>query len=113
MEAGRHGVPRGPARRNRLGPGVELDTFHTVDVQIAEERLLPATERGKGHGHRDGDIDAHHPDFISFSKRRAAPPEFVKIAVPLPYGFLLTSAIACSSVSTRRTTRTGPKISSR
>ena len=52
------------------------------------------------------------PTWISFSKRRAAPPDSVKIAVPFAYGFAFTSAIASSSVSTRSTISTGPKISS-
>ena len=45
--------------------------------------------------------------------RRAASPLEVKIAVPLPYGLALISSIASSTVSTRSTDRTGPKISSR
>ena len=43
--------------------------------------------------------------------RRAASPLEVKIAVPLPYGLALTIAIASSTVSTRSTESTGPKIS--
>ena len=35
------------------------------------------------------------------------------MAVPLPYGFALTSAMAWSTVSACRTDSTGPKISSR
>ena len=46
-------------------------------------------------------------------KRRAASPLEVKIAVPLPYGLALISAIASSTVSARSTDSTGPKISSR
>ena len=44
---------------------------------------------------------------------RAASPLLVKIAVPLPYGLALTSAMASSTVSARSTDSTGPKISSR
>jgi hypothetical protein len=36
------------------------------------------------------------PTSTSFWKRRAAPPSLVKIAVPLPYGLLLISSMACS-----------------
>ena len=43
---------------------------------------------------------------------RAASPEDVKIAVPLPYGLALTRAIASARSATRITTSTGPKISS-
>src|SRR5580698_9141904 len=45
--------------------------------------------------------------------RRAASPELVKIAVPLPRGLELTSLNASSTSSTRTTESTGPKISSR
>ena len=44
---------------------------------------------------------------------RAASPEPVKIAVPLPYGLELISLMASSTVSMRTTDSTGPKISSR
>ena len=43
--------------------------------------------------------------------RRAASPLEVKIAVPLPYGLALISAIAASTSSARTTESTGPKIS--
>ena len=64
----RHGEVRpgrrgglGPAGRDGLGAGVELHSLRAVDVQIAEERLLPAAKREEGHGHRDGDVHPHHP----------------------------------------------------
>jgi hypothetical protein len=47
------------------------------------------------------------------TNRRAASPEAVNTAVPLPYGLALTSAIASSTESARSTESTGPKISSR
>ena len=46
-------------------------------------------------------------------KVRAASPLEVKMAQPLAKDCALISAIASSSVSTRTTTSTGPKISSR
>ncbi|CPS02820.1 Uncharacterised protein [Mycobacteroides abscessus subsp. abscessus] len=36
------------------------------------------------------------PTSTSFWNRRAAPPSLVKIAVPFPYGLLLTSSSASS-----------------
>jgi len=43
---------------------------------------------------------------------RAAAPDWVNSAVPLPFGLLLTIAMASSNVSASRMTSTGPKISS-
>ena len=53
------------------------------------------------------------PTWIWRWKVRAASPLEVKIAVPLAYELALISSIASSSVSTRTTASTGPKISSR
>ena len=46
------------------------------------------------------------PMLTSLAKRRAAPPDSVKIAAPLAYGLAFTSAIASSSVFARSTTST-------
>jgi hypothetical protein len=53
------------------------------------------------------------PTFTPRWNRRAASPLEVKMAVPLPYGLALISAIASSTLSVRTTESTGPKISSR
>ena len=87
---------------HRLEPRVELHAFRAVTCS-RRRATAPAAERVERHRHGNGHVDAHHADFAS-SNRRAASPEFVKIAVPLPYGFLLTSSMASSSESTRITT---------
>ena len=61
---------------------------------------------------RDMPVVPERRTLISSVKRRAAPPDSVKMAVPFAYGFLLTSAIASSMLLARRTTSTGPKIPS-
>ena len=50
----------GPPGGHRLEPGVEADALHAVDVGVAEQGLLPATERVVGHGYRYGHVDADH-----------------------------------------------------
>ena len=45
----------GPARRDDLRPGVEVDSLGTVDVAVAEQRGLPTAEGVVRH--RDGDGD--------------------------------------------------------
>jgi len=45
------------------------------------------------------------------AQRRALAPDWVKMAVPLPFGLALMRAIASSSDPTDRITSTGPKIS--
>ncbi|MCY1308114.1 hypothetical protein D9M70_580990 [compost metagenome] len=52
------------------------------------------------------------PMSISSWKWRAAAPERVKMAVPLPLGLALISSIASSRVLAAITQSTGPKISS-
>ena len=53
------------------------------------------------------------PTCTSCWKRRAAPPSFVKIAVPLPKAPELIISSPSSYPATRMTDSTGPKISSR
>src|SRR6186997_1144205 len=53
-------VRLGPAARDHLAAGVEVDAFLAVDVRVAEERALPASERVVGDGHGNGDVDADH-----------------------------------------------------
>jgi hypothetical protein len=52
------------------------------------------------------------PHSISLRNFRAAPPEAVKIELPLPKGVALAKAMASSSDAARMTDNTGPKISS-
>src|SRR5687768_7534750 len=49
-----------PAGGDRLLPGVELDRLGALDVQVAEEGLVPAGEREPGHRGGDADVDADH-----------------------------------------------------
>src|SRR5258706_9285563 len=49
-----------PSRGDRLLPGVELDGFGSLHVQIPEEGLVPAGEGEPGHGGGDADVDADH-----------------------------------------------------
>src|SRR2546430_15327901 len=51
-----------PAGGDDLAPGVEGDAFGTVDVVLAEQRVLPAAERVVGHRYRDRHVDADHAD---------------------------------------------------
>src|SRR4029453_16114229 len=51
-----------PARRDDLAAGVERDALGTVDVLVAEERVLPPAEGVVGHRNRDRYIDADHAD---------------------------------------------------
>ncbi|MNE97547.1 hypothetical protein D3C80_1959160 [compost metagenome] len=53
------------------------------------------------------------PTSISSWKWRAAAPERVNRAVPLPLGLALMKAMASSRVAALTTQSTGPKISSR
>src|SRR5581483_4366040 len=58
----------GPAAHGGLLASVEGDAFGTLQVQVAEEALVPAGKREPGHGRRNADVDADHP-------RVEAPPE--------------------------------------
>src|SRR5262245_46362559 len=50
-----------PAGHGHLLPGVEVDALDTLDVQVAEERLVPAGEGEPRHRGRHPDVDADHP----------------------------------------------------
>src|SRR5262245_10947975 len=39
---------------------VELNAFGSLNVQVAEERFVPAGEREPGHRRRDADVHADH-----------------------------------------------------
>jgi hypothetical protein len=49
-----------PSRHGRLLAGIELDRFAALDVEVAEEGLVPAGEGEPGHGGGDADVDADH-----------------------------------------------------
>src|SRR4051794_1423847 len=49
-----------PAGGDHLRSCVEVDSLGTVDVAVAEERVLPAAERVVRHGDGDRDVDTHH-----------------------------------------------------
>src|SRR5688572_18774906 len=46
----------------------EFNCIHTLPVHIAEERVLPSTEREKSHWRGHSDIDANIPRFRFVSK---------------------------------------------
>src|SRR5215831_15466332 len=54
---------RGPARRHRLGLGVEAHRVRAVLVEIAETRTLPAAESVIGKRHGDREIHSDHAHF--------------------------------------------------
>ncbi len=49
-----------PTSQCHLLPRVEMHTFGALDMQIAEERLVPAGEWQPRHGGRHADIDTDH-----------------------------------------------------
>src|SRR3954451_5126950 len=53
-------VGLGPAGEGYFLAGVELDAFVALDVQVAEERSIPAGEREPCHRGGDADVDADH-----------------------------------------------------
>src|SRR5882672_9144408 len=61
-ESGARAGAARPAGRHRFEAGEEAYAFGPVHVVIAEERSLPAAEAMEGHGHGDGNVDAHHAD---------------------------------------------------
>src|SRR6478735_5578215 len=61
-EVDRAGGGVGPAARDDLAAGVEVDPFRPVHVRVAEEARLPAAEAVVAHRHRDRHVDAHHAD---------------------------------------------------
>src|SRR5665213_4163445 len=52
----------GPARRNDLSSGVEVDAFGAVHVAVPEEGSLPTAERVVRNRHGNRNIDAEHAD---------------------------------------------------
>ena len=74
------------------------------------EPRLPVKEKN-GSGTGMGMLIPTCPTSISVWNLRAAVPLRVKIAVPFPYRFSFTSAMASSRESTCMQERTGPKIS--
>src|ERR1700693_3932205 len=51
----------GPAFGDDLGSGVEQASLAAVHMKIAEQAVLPASERERRRGHRDRNVDANHP----------------------------------------------------
>jgi len=49
-----------PAGSGGFALGVELDAFLALEVQVAEERIVPTTEWKVGEGSRDAYVDANH-----------------------------------------------------
>src|SRR5438105_14586227 len=82
-------------QRSTLFPYTTL--FRSVDVQVAEQRVLPAAERVVRNGYGDGDVHADHPglhleleltrDAAVSRKDRGAVP--VWILVDESHGFLI------------------------
>jgi len=62
---------------------------------------------------RNGHVDTDLACVNILLNLRAAAPDWVKSAVPLPFGFAFTSSMACFQRVGDSTTRTGPKISVR
>ena len=77
-------VPVGQRVVTALPPGVEAHTVGSIDVVIAEQRVLPAAEGSKGHWHRDRHVDTHHADLQprAGTWRAGLAVRQVKIAVP-------------------------------
>src|SRR5580698_9857515 len=50
-----------PAHGGGLALGVELDGLAPLDVQVPEERRVPAGEGEHGHGRGHAHVDPHHP----------------------------------------------------
>src|SRR3954470_12861923 len=53
-------VGLGPASQGNFLTGIELDAFAALDVQVAEERAVPAGEWEPGHRSGHADVDADH-----------------------------------------------------
>src|SRR5262249_47423367 len=67
-----------PAGHRHFLLRIEVDPFRPLDVQVAEERLVPAGEREPGHRRRHADVDADHPGVetaLELAGRPAAPRE--------------------------------------
>ena len=64
-----------PARHGHLLLRVELNAFDALDVQVAEEGLIPTREREPRHRRGDADVDADHAGVkaaLEFAGRPAA-----------------------------------------
>src|SRR5580704_4687432 len=55
------GAPLGPALGDDLRARVEQDPLAAVHVEVAEQAVLPASERERCRWDGDRNIDAHHP----------------------------------------------------
>src|SRR5262245_57336845 len=67
-----------PARHRQLLPRVVLDPLDPLDVQRAEEGVVPSGEGEPGDGGRDADVDPDHPrvePVLELAGRPAAPGE--------------------------------------
>src|SRR5262245_25096645 len=67
-----------PARPRHLLLRVEVDPLSPLNVQVAEERLVPAREREPRHWGGDADIDADHARVeaaLELARRVAVPRE--------------------------------------
>src|SRR4051794_26269203 len=60
----------GPPAGDDLRLGVEPHSLGTVNMVVAEQRVLPSPEGVEGHGHRNRHVDADHPD-AHFALERA------------------------------------------
>src|SRR6266702_1550082 len=54
-----------PSRRDYFCACIEGHSFWTVNVLVAEKRVLPAAERVVGHRDGNGHVDAHHADLAA------------------------------------------------
>jgi hypothetical protein len=49
-----------PPTRDSLTPRIEAHAVGSVDVQVTEERAIPAAEGVVGDGNRNGNVNSHH-----------------------------------------------------
>ena len=73
-----------PTRGHNFLLGVKLHAFFSLDVEVAIKGIIPAGKGKHRHRSRHTDVDPDHAGFDASLNSRAALPEFVKIAVPLP-----------------------------
>ena len=113
VDLGRAGV--GPARRDHLGPRVELDALGAVHVEVAEERRLPAAEAcSRRPGTGIGTLMPTMPDVdveLELARRAAVAGEDRRaVAVRVVVDRAGPPRRRCRPA---RPSSTGPKISSR
>ena len=77
----------------------------------ANDAFQPVNEK-KGSGTGIGTLTPTMPASTSLANLRAAPPDRVKIAAPLPCGLALGTAMASSRLAASRQTSAGAKTSS-